>query len=94
MPAGMGYADVVYLPKHDSDWPVLVIELKWNDSAESAIDQILRKDYPGAFRNYDCDILLVEINYDKNAPAGKRKHTCRICRVTNQNVLSTEKRIL
>ncbi len=33
LPAGDGYADVVYLPPHDSDWPALVIELKWNKSA-------------------------------------------------------------
>lgn len=31
LPAGDGYADVVYLPKHDSDWPVLLIELKWSE---------------------------------------------------------------
>ena len=43
LPAGDGYADVVYLPRHDSDWPALVIELKWNKSAEGAIDQILQK---------------------------------------------------
>lgn len=82
LPAGMGYADVVYLPKHDSDWPVLVIELKWNDSAEGAINQILQRKYPDAFRDYGCDIILVGINYDKNAPAGKRKHNCKICRVS------------
>lgn len=87
LPAGTGYADVVYLPKHDSDWPVLVIELKWNDSAEGAISQILQKKYPDAFRNYGCDILLVGINYNKTEPAGKRKHTCKIYRVVKQEGL-------
>lgn len=28
--------------------------------------------------NYGGDILLVGINYDKNAPSGRRKHTCVI----------------
>lgn len=28
LPAGEGYADIVYLPRRDSDYPVLVIELK------------------------------------------------------------------
>ena len=85
LPAGSGYADVVYLPKRDSDWPILVIELKWNLSADGAIDQILRQNYPDAFRYYGCEILLVGINYDKDAPAGKRKHTCKIIRVDKQN---------
>lgn len=81
LPAGVGYADVVYLPKHDSGWPALVIELKWNKSAKGAIDQILKKDYPSALRGLDCPILLVGVNYDRDAPAGERKHTCRIVEV-------------
>lgn len=81
LPAGDGYADIVYRPRPDSDWPALVIELKWNQTADGAIDQILRKDYPAPLRGYGRDILLVGINYDKNAPAGERKHTCRIVKV-------------
>ena len=78
LPAGEGYADVVYLPKKDSDWPALVVELKWNERAEGAIDQILKKKYPEALKGYGGEILLVGISYDKNAPAGERKHRCRI----------------
>ena len=78
LPAGEGYADVVYLPKQDSDWPILVVELKWNDSAEGAIDQILKKKYPETLRGYGSEILLVGISYDKDAPAGEKKHRCRI----------------
>ena len=78
LPAGDGYADMVYLPKHDSGWPVLVIELKWNKSAEGAIDQILTKHYPEALKDCGSEILLVGINYDKDAPAGERKHECKI----------------
>ena len=78
LPSGEGYADIVYLPKHDSGWPALVIELKWNDSADGAIAQILRKKYPDSLKDYGSEILLVGISYDKNAPAGERKHTCRI----------------
>ena len=47
--AGTGYADVVYLPKTDSGWPALVIELKWNKTAEAAIDQILKNNYPSLY---------------------------------------------
>ncbi len=78
LPAGVGYADVVYLPKKDSILPALLIELKWNRSAQSAIDQIKEKRYPEAVREYGGDILLVGISYDKDAPAGERKHQCRI----------------
>lgn len=78
LPAGEGYADIVYLPKRDSGYPALVIELKWNQSAKGAIEQIKGRHYPGAIEGYGGDILLVGINYDKDAPAGRRKHTCMI----------------
>ena len=78
LPSGDGYADIVYLPKRDSDWPALVIELKWNKNKDGAIDQILKKQYPDVLKNYGSRILLVGINYDKDASAGERKHTCRI----------------
>lgn len=78
LPAGNGYADIVYLPKKDSILPALVIELKWNKSAGGAIEQIRSKHYPDALKEYGGEILLVGINYDKDAPAGKRKHTCVI----------------
>lgn len=81
LPAGVGFADIVYLPKHNSDWPALVIELKWNRSAEGAIDQIRKKNYPEALKDFGSEIILVGISYDKDAPAGERKHRCRIERV-------------
>ena len=78
MPAGAGYADIVYLPKKDSLLPALVIELKWNRTAYGAIRQIKDRNYPEAIRGYGGDILLVGINYSKDAPPGKRKHSCVI----------------
>lgn len=75
LPAGEGYADVVYIPLPDCDWPLLVVELKWNKSAKGAIDQILNKRYPEVLKNIDRDILLVGISYDKNK---NKKHTCKI----------------
>ena len=85
LPTGDGFADVVYLPRRDSDWPALVIELKWNKSAEGAIHQILGKHYPDQLKDYGSRLLLVGINYDKDAPAGKRKHTCKIVEFTPHN---------
>ena len=84
LPAGKGIADIVYLPKKDSDWPALVIELKWNKSAEGAIEQIEKMEYPDALRGYRGEILLVGINYNKDAPAGERKHSCRIASVKRE----------
>lgn len=42
-PTGKGFADIVYLPYDKSDKPDLLIELKWNSSAETAIQQIKQK---------------------------------------------------
>lgn len=78
LPSGKGYADIVYIPKKGLDLPILVIELKWNKSAEGAISQILNKNYPEALKGYGGDILLVGINYDKDVPVEKRKHSCKI----------------
>lgn len=74
LPSGKGFADVVYLPKRDVDRPALVVELKWNRSAEGAIQQIKQKEYASWIQEYTGDILLVGINYDRK----KKKHTCVI----------------
>ena len=76
LPAGKGYADLVLLPKHGSDKPALVIELKSRKSAKAAIDQIKKKNYIDAIKNYTGDILLVGINVDR-----EKKHTCSIEKV-------------
>ena len=52
----------------------LVIELKFNNTADTAIDQIKRKEYPAKITDYTGDILLVGINYDKET----KQHTCKI----------------
>lgn len=84
LPAGSGYADIVYLPKKRAMLPILVIELKWNQSADGAISQIKNRRYPEAVKGYGGEILLVGISYDRNAPAGKRKHQCRIEKYVKQ----------
>lgn len=81
---GSGYADVVYLPKKNSPLPVLIVELKWNQSADSALEQIRDRRYHKAVEGYGSHILLVGISYDRNAPAGERKHYCRIERYGGQ----------
>lgn len=80
--AGEGYADVAYIPRHDSDWPALIIELKWKKDVEGAIDQILNKKYPEALKNFGTKILLVGISYEKDADDKSKKHTCKIIEYT------------
>ena len=74
MPAGKGYADIVFLPKKFSDKPAMIIELKYNKSAEGAITQMKERRYAKALENYRGKLLLGGINYD----AGTKKHQCRI----------------
>jgi hypothetical protein len=74
LPAGNGYADVVYLPKKGSELPIMVIELKYNQSAEGAIAQIKSKNYPQVLDGFGSEILLIGINYDKKS----KKHSCCI----------------
>ena len=78
LPTGHGYADIVYLPKPGEYVPALLVELKWNQSAETAISQIKRNKYPEALRDYRGDILLVGISYSKESEAGCRQYSCII----------------
>ena len=61
----------MYLPKKNSPLPALVVEMKWNKTAEGAIAQIKKKQYPEVVRDFGGEVLLVGINYDKDAPAGE-----------------------
>lgn len=70
MPSGKGFADVVYLPRRNVNKPALVVELKWKQSADGAIQQIKNKKYISWIEGYTGDILLVGINYD-----GNKRHT-------------------
>ena len=78
LPAGKGYANIVYLPKKKSSMPALIIELKWNSSAETAIQQIKNRNYPAVLKDYGGDILLVGISYNRDMPIDQRKYRCRI----------------
>ena len=71
---GNGFADMVFLPKRTSSNPALVVELKWDKTAEGAISQIKSKGYVSALKEYEGNILLVGINYEKKS----RKRQCRI----------------
>ena len=76
MPAGKGFADIVFEPNRNCNFPAMIVELKWGHSAEEAIEQIKRKDYLDCLQNYHGEVLLVGVNYDK-----EKHHTCKIERV-------------
>lgn len=77
LPSGKGYADLVFIPRRNTDKPLMVIELKWNDSEQSALNQIKNRDYPEMLKGFSGTILLVGINYDR----GSKIHGCRIEKV-------------
>lgn len=51
-----------------------VVELKWNESANGAIEQIKKKEYCKSLEEYKGNILLVGVNYNKKT----KKHECII----------------
>lgn len=76
LPSGKGFADLVFIPIKNVTTPALIIELKCDKSAETAIEQIKNRNYVDCLKDYSGEILLVGINYDKNDEF--KKHTCRI----------------
>ena len=77
-PTGKGFADMVFIPRANAGKrPAMVVELKYNQSADSAIQQIRERRYQGALSGYSDRILLVGINYDADGE-DKKKHTCVI----------------
>lgn len=73
-PIGKGFADIVYIPRKHSNKPEMIVELKYDKSAEGAIAQIKEKRYVDSLKEYQGNMLLVGINYDKD----KKEHTCII----------------
>lgn len=74
LPAGKGYADIVFKPRRNNSNPAIIVELKYAKTAEGAIEQIKEKQYADCLNDYTGEILLVGINYDKE----EKKHTCKI----------------
>ena len=74
LPTGKGYADLVYLPKPGVNKPALLIELKFDKSALTAVTQIKEKNYLQFFKDYKGEVLLVGINYSKDT----KTHQCII----------------
>ena len=71
---GKGFADIVLIPRKNVDSPAIILELKVNKDADSAIDQIHRKQYPAKVLEHTDRLLLVGINYDRDS----KQHSCCI----------------
>ena len=68
----------MFIPRANAGYrPAMVVELKHNQSADTAIRQIKEKRYQGALSGYQGKILLVGINYDADGK-DKKHHTCVI----------------
>ena len=76
MTAGKGFVDVVFIP-YVPDVPAMIVELKRNGSADSAIKQIQERRYFESLEKYSGNLLFVGINYDENTKA----HSCKIERL-------------
>ena len=74
LPTGKGIADVVFVPKRDTSLPAMIVELKWNESSESAIAQIKEKNYPSLLSEYSGEMVLVGVNYNVKT----KEHSCKI----------------
>ena len=79
---GKGYADLAYLPKHAGK-PAILVELKYEKDANTAIRQIQRQRYPERLAHYRGNLILVGINYERDASPDKpnfKHHTCTVSR--------------
>lgn len=75
LPTGKGFADLVFIPRiNHPEVPPMIVELKWDKSARTALDQIKDKEYTEKLSEYAGKILLVGINYNKQT----KEHECII----------------
>jgi hypothetical protein len=74
MATGLGYADLVLIPRRNVVSPAIIIELKKDQSAQTAIDQIRNRQYQDKVAQYDGPVILVGINYDSKT----KQHECII----------------
>ena len=86
-PSGKGFADIVLIPRCACKLPAVVLELKYNQSSDSAIAQIHEKHYSGVLMNFVGEVVLVGINYNKNT----KVHECKIERMVICDSLDSDK---
>ncbi len=75
--SGKGRCDMIFIPQR-SNVPAIIIELKANDTPQSAIDQIINKNDIEKVK--ECkEILLVGMSYNSKSTNNEyKKHQCKI----------------
>ena len=66
LPLGKGFADLTLIPRKHVTKPAIIVELKYDKDADSAIRQIHEKRYAGELKDYAGEVILAGINYDKS----------------------------
>lgn len=79
LPAGHGFADIVFLPLPSVNKPAIIVELKYGKTAHTAIQQIKDRQYTQALEGCAGEILAVGINYDRDN--ANKPHSCVIERM-------------
>ncbi len=79
LPAGEEFADLVFLPRRNCEYPAMIVELKKKTSSVSVLNQIKEKHYSEGLKSYTGEILLVGISYDDD-----KKHTCTIEKIVKE----------
>ncbi|MBE6844600.1 MAG: AAA family ATPase [Ruminococcus sp.] len=82
LPTGKGYADIAFLPRPNENVPAIVVELKKEQDASIALEQIRNRQYAEKLLDYSGEIILVGINYTTDPSTDYKKHTCKIERIT------------
>jgi hypothetical protein len=71
----LGFADLAFISRRNPpEVPALLVELKWDKEAETALTQIRDKRYPDALADFQGRLLLVGVSYDRDS----RIHQCVI----------------
>lgn len=84
LPTGRGFADIVFLPLPHTKTSAIVVELKYDKTANTAIQQIKNRHYTQALEEYSGEILLVGINYDKSNE--NKPHSCIIEKLQKEQI--------
>lgn len=79
MTAGKGFADLVYVP-FDKSKAAIIVELKHNKSAGTALTQIRENRYFDSLANWHGGLLFVGVNYDEKS----KEHSCKIERFVKE----------
>lgn len=74
---------MVFVPLSKVNKPMIVVELKWNKDADTAIEQIKERQYVESLKGYSGEVVLVGVNYvaEKDGTGEFKKHECRIEKV-------------